>query len=340
MQWPCKILLEKRTLFSKATRKFCSLTGIASESLYKRYNFSQYDVIFSHFGYRAWRDLQYVKNEKIKKVVRFYGCDVGYTPKQPGWREKYKIIFEEYDLLLCEGPYMAKELENLGAPKEKIRWLYLGIDPTTIATELLDTELYLDPLRVLVAGTFTEKKGIEYALEGIFQFACRSGHRVKLTIVGDAHESVPEQIETKKRILAKIAELRKLNNIDVIQTGYVPLSKLVNMMRESLVFLSPSITASDGDIEGGFPVTLMHAAAQGMILIGTDHCDLPEIVRHGENAFMCKQRSAEDICSALETIMEMKSSSLHEFRKKSQEIVKVRFDQSKLSIKLYDMLRL
>jgi colanic acid/amylovoran biosynthesis glycosyltransferase len=335
--WNGRVWLHQPTVFEKIANRLCGYCR-QRPAIYARMNsFTQYDIIFSHFGYRAWRDYQFVKDTPIKKVVRFYGCDVGVTPKQPGWMEKYKILFDAYDLFICEGPYMAKELEKLGAPKEKIKWLHIGIDPMLISDELTDVRSLIDPLCILIAGTFTEKKGIEYALEGILQFVREKQQKVKLTIVGDANPAAPDQVATKYRINQIMDLLRKEGSVEVVQTGYIPLSRLISLMKENLILISPSVTAKDGDIEGGFPVTLTHAAVQGMILIGTDHCDLPEIVRDGLNGFVCGQKSSDDICAALKRIRDFDLFHLNEMRKKSQTIVKSEFNQVHICSKLFNL---
>jgi len=44
------------------------------------------------------------------------------------------------------------------------------------------------------------------------------------------------------------------------------------------VFLHPSITASDGDTEGGAPVCITEMLAAGMPVVSTTRCDIPEVV--------------------------------------------------------------
>ncbi len=47
------------------------------------------------------------------------------------------------------------------------------------------------------------------------------------------------------------------------------------------LFLSPSVTAPDGDSEGGAPVSIIEAAATGMPVVSTTHCDIPQAVDDG-----------------------------------------------------------
>src|SRR5690606_39794503 len=63
--------------------------------------------------------------------------------------------------------------------------------------------------------------------------------------------------------------------------GYQPWRALMDAAYRHHVFLSPSITASDGDTEGGAPVGLIEMAATGMPVISSRHADIPEVIEHG-----------------------------------------------------------
>ncbi len=335
--WKEKVFKENSNLYNNLARRINNRMG---EVMLKRKSpddIFRYDALFSHFGNRAWHDYQYVKGFPLKKIVRFYGVDIGLTPRQPGWMKRYEKIFKEYDLLVCEGPYMARELEKLGAPNSKIKCLYLGIDPGLVATELIATEKLIKPLCILIAGTFTEKKGIEYALQGVLQFAQETKYPVRLTLIGDINPAIRLHL-SKKEIIEKISAKIKLEkNIKFFHKSYVPLNELYSQMKENLVFISPSVTAKGGDIEGGFPVTLTHAAANGMILIGTDHCDLPEIVRDQINGYVCKQRSPSSIKECLDRLVNHENKSLQKKRGSSLEIVNNEFNAKVLGKRLTEL---
>ena len=236
----------------------------------------------------------------------------------------YEQIFKKYDLFLCEGPYMAEQLNALGAPASRIHWI--PIDPALIDTSLVPAYTMQKPLRILLAGTFTEKKGIHIALKGIHEFLSSGSFPLHVTIVGDCHPQNTEQSRVKAQILKQVDALQRLAHCDISMLGYVPLSQLHELMRHHLVFLSPSLTAKSGDIEGGFPVSLTHAAAKGMILIGTDHCDLPSIVKANENGFICRQGNGQDIAEALTTIVAFNDDQINNMRKASVNLVKNEFD--------------
>ncbi len=91
------------------------------------------DIFHSHFGNRAWFDLHLVQDNDLKQIVTFYGFDVGMLPaKNPIWIKRYKELFSSAEMFLCEGPYMANSLIDLGCPMEKVKVHSLGIDTKTL----------------------------------------------------------------------------------------------------------------------------------------------------------------------------------------------------------------
>ena len=63
--------------------------------------------------------------------------------------------------------------------------------------------------------------------------------------------------------------------------------------------MHPSVTARNGDAEGGHPVVLTEAAASGTPIIGTRHCDIPAIVRDNETGWLVAERDVGGLVDAL-----------------------------------------
>jgi colanic acid/amylovoran biosynthesis glycosyltransferase len=63
--------------------------------------------------------------------------------------------------------------------------------------------------------------------------------------------------------------------------------------------LSPSLTASDGDSEGGSPVSITEALASGMPVISTAHADIPEVVKHNINGWLSPERDVDALTANL-----------------------------------------
>ncbi len=257
-------------------------------------------LIHSHFGDRAWFDLPLVRHYHIPHVVTFYGYDVSMLPRsQPYWRHRYQELFRQADLFLCEGEFMVARLVDLGCPPEKVRIQRLGVEVGKIAfqpRQRLDSE----PLRVLIAGSFREKKGIPCALEAVGMLHKR-GVAIEVTIIGDSSGTPREAVE--KRAILDVIQWYNLAPVTRL-LGYRPYAELLSQAYTHHVFLSPSITAADGDSEGGAPVSLIDMAASGMPIISTRHCDIPGVVVHGSNGLLAEERDAATLADHLTWISE------------------------------------
>ena len=255
-------------------------------------------VLHSHFGNVGWTNIKAAKQAGLKHVVTFYGLDVNYLPRQdPRWHKRYQALFAHIDCVLCEGTYMAKCVIALGCPQEKVQVHHLGVKVDEIAFQprVWSPE---EPLRVLIATSFREKKGIPYALEALG----RMQHDVPLeiTIIGDATAEVRSQAE-KQKVLATIDKHNLQSKVRLL--GYQPHSVVFEEAYRHHVFLSPSVTASDGDTEGGAPVVLIEMAATGMLIVSTIHCDVPGVVHHGVTGLLSNERDVDGLITQLKWLV-------------------------------------
>lgn len=261
------------------------------------------NIVHSHFGHVGWADRCAVKHIGAKHVVTFYGLDVNKLPtQQPVWRDRYAELFESADLFLCEGSHMAQHLMRMGCPPHKVQVQHLGVNVEGIDSRPRQWRPG-ETLKVLIVASFREKKGIPYALEAL---ACLQDHvALEVTIIGDAGPASPEQVE-KTRILSTLEK-----------TGLSARTRLLGyqshavMFREAYahhIFLHPSVTASDGDSEGGAPVCLTEMMATGMPVVSTWHCDIPEVVGPAHHAFLAKERDVAGLVDCLTRLIEKPQS--------------------------------
>jgi colanic acid/amylovoran biosynthesis glycosyltransferase len=246
-------------------------------------------IFHSHFGDYAWKNLGAVRHLGIKHIVTFYGYDVNYLPNLAIWRKRYIQLFEEADLFLCEGSHMAKCLVELGCPKHKVKVQHLGVDvqrfefkPRKWSSE--------ESLKVLIAASFREKKGISYTIEALGRLLKEI--RVELTIIGDAGSDLDGQKE-KKTILDMIDRVGLKPHTRLL--GYQPHSVMLKEAYFHHIFLQPSVTASNGDTEGGAPVSIIEMLATGMPVVSTMHCDIPEVMGEGLRELLAPERNVDEL---------------------------------------------
>ena len=277
-------------------------------------------VVHSHFGSLGWENAGALRQSRARHVVTFYGMDVQYLPhSRPHWRDRYRELFETVDRVLCEGPYMAACIVALGCPTEKVRVHHLGVPVDEIPYSPRRWRRG-KPLRVLIAASFREKKGIPYAVEALGILA--RDIPLEVTIIGDANRQPGSQKE-KWRILDTLdrSGLRSRTRL----LGYQPYCRLMDEALAHHVFLSPSVTASDGDTEGGAPVSLLEMIASGMPIVSTRHCDIPSVVLDGQTGFLAGERDVEGLAEHLHHLVR-EADSWEGFLRAGRERVESEFD--------------
>jgi colanic acid/amylovoran biosynthesis glycosyltransferase len=213
------------------------------------------------------------------------------------WVNRYKALFRQGDCFLVEGPHMKKSLMKLGCPDNKIIVQRLGVDFRKIRFEPRHPDDG-GTIRVLIVAHFGEKKGIPYALEAIgIVNQTHPELSLKLTIIGDSGGR-PSTEKEKKRIL-EIIKKRELEK-DVTLLGFQPYTVVLEEMYKHHIFLAPSFHASDGDAEGGAPVSIIEASASGMPVLSTRHCDIPEVVLDGHSGYLVDEK---DVCGLAERLV-------------------------------------
>ena len=238
-------------------------------------------VIHAHFGPSGVKMLPVKQALRLPLVTTFYGYDMSELPRLPHWRRAYERLFDEGDLFLVEGPHMREALIELGCPADKAAVHHIGInvDRLTFRARSLEPD---EKVIVLFCGRFTEKKGLIYALQALRQVVA-AYPRIELRIIGDGEDRpVIEQYITDHRLEPYVTLL-----------GYQPHGKFYEQLAKAHLFIQPSVTAANGDTEGGAPTVLLEAQACGVPVLATCHADIPEVVRDGESGFLVPERDAE-----------------------------------------------
>ncbi len=256
-------------------------------------------ILHSHFGHVGWADIGAARHAKIRHVVTFYGLDVNYVPGlDPHWPARYRTMFAQVDAVLCEGPHMAAAVAALGCPAAKIHVHHLGVALDDVPFRPFPWRPG-DRLRVLIAASFRQKKGIPYALEALARL--QRHVPLEVTVIGDAGQD-PRAADEKREILASVDRLGLEPSTTLL--GYQPHARLLAEAERHHVFLAPSITADDGDTEGGAPVSLIEMAASGLVVVSTTHCDIPGIVKHRETGLLAPERDVQGLVDNLDWLID------------------------------------
>lgn len=250
---------------------------------------AQARLVHSHFGPVGWRDVAPCFLSRAAHVVTFYGTDVVKVPRSsPRWLRRYEQLFAHVDVVLCEGEHMAQEIIALGCHPTKVEVHRLGIEVDQIATAERGLSSG-EPIRVLMAASFREKKGYPYGLRALGLL--RREFRFEVTIIGDGSP------EARKDLEVVIGESGLGDRVHFC--GFLAHSRMIEKARKHHIFLCPSMTAKNGDTEGGAPVILIDVMATGMPVVATRHCDIPNVVMDGVTGFLAPERDVPALAEQL-----------------------------------------
>lgn len=248
-------------------------------------------LLHAHFGAAGCRAVRLKRRVGVPLVTTFYGVDAARWLSAPEMRGAFGRLFREGDLFLTLGKDMAGRLRAAGCPEEKIRTQRLGVDVEQITFRPRRWPEDGGRVVLLYCGRLVEKKGILHALEAFARLADR-WKNLEFRVVGDG----PLRRAVERAILRASLWDR------VVMRGALPHAETLREMQKAHLFVLPSLTASDGDMEGT-PTVLMEAQASGMPVVSTFHADIPEVVLDGESGFLVPERDSRVLADRLSHLL-------------------------------------
>jgi len=248
-------------------------------------------LIHAHFGYQGCRCLRARKAAGVPMLTSFYGADATRFPRFPEWQRRFRRLFAEGEGFLVEGSAMKEQLMSIGCPEEKVRLHRLGVDVECIPFRPRELR---DPVRFLICAAFREKKGIPYALKALARVLAERPFPCEVALIGDGPE--------RPHIEQLVAELGLEKQVEF--RGMQPYTAVLAELERCHVLLQTSVTAADGDTEGGAPVILLDAQAAGVPVVATYHADIPEYVRDGQSGLLAPERDVQTLADCIRRLVE------------------------------------
>ncbi len=248
-------------------------------------------LIHAHFGQEGYRCLSAKQGAGLPMVTTFYGMDASVLPRQKVWQKRFGRLFSEGDMFLAEGPCMAQRLVDIGCLPNKIVVQHIGVD--------LDRLPFVSPaLRnpdcpiILTYAAFREKKGLVYALRA-FAKIVHNHPKARLRMIGDG--------PLRQVLMAEMQALQIANRVDML--GFLSHEAAVAELKKAMILLYPSITAGDGDTEGGAPVALIEALAVGTAVVSSLHADIPNVVPPGKCGLLFGEQDVDGLAEGLDALL-------------------------------------
>lgn len=236
-------------------------------------------LLHAHFGPMGVFALPLRSSLGLPLVTTFYGTDMSAVPKRPRWRRSYRNLFDHGELFLIEGSHMRNQLVELGCPPGKVQIQRIGVDLKSFSYRVAPP--VHENVRILMCGRFVEKKGFEYGIRA-FSRVLLEFPNAQLRIIGDG--------PLRRRIQSLVRRLGLENGERVVLLGHLSYARYQQEATNSHIFMAPSVTAADGDSEGGAPTVLLEMQARGLPVLSTLHADIPEVVVNGASGYLVSER--------------------------------------------------
>lgn len=280
-------------------------------------------LLHAHFGHNGVQALQVKKRLNIPLVTTFYGADLSRYDMIGPLKKQYSQLFRRGEMFLVEGPHMQEKLHQLGCPKEKIHLQRIAIPVDTIKFRERKPKGN-KTVKLLFCGRFTHKKGLLYALQAVLKVKTSSRFRdISFCIVGDG--------ELRGEIETFIADHHMQEYVEL--PGFLNYREYLKRVEEADIFIHPSVTAPDGDSEGGAPTTILEAQAMGLPVISTLHADIPNVVVPDLSALLSPEKDVGSLKRNLSFLLE-NQHLWSRMGKTGREFVQQNHDIKKEAVKL------
>jgi glycosyltransferase involved in cell wall biosynthesis len=269
-------------------------------------------LLHIYFGQIAVHLLPLIRTWKNPSIVSFHGADVTVDMNKPAYRESTQQMLDAVKLVLVRSESLRRAVIDLGCDQKKIE-----VQRTGIPLEEFAFHEWSFPndgeWRLVQAGRLIEKKGLPFTIRAFAVFL-RKYPNATLTIAGEGP------------LLGELQKLARELNIErrVSFTGFISQEELRDIYYRSHIFVHPSQTGHDGNVEG-IPNSMLEAMASGLPVFAADHGGIPEAVENGVSGVLVRERDHEALGNALLNATQ-DSDSLARIARNGAEVVRKNFD--------------
>jgi colanic acid/amylovoran biosynthesis glycosyltransferase len=280
-----------------------------------------FDIILCHFGPSGNIGMRCVQTGALagKVATVFHGYDLSSHLCANGGND-YTDLFIHGDLFLPISLFWKKALIAKGCPKNKTIVHHMGVDTQGFGwTE--EEKCTNATIQILSVARLVDKKGLQFGIEAVSK-ALQSHPNIQYLIVGDGPQKLALEM--------MIRDLKMKNQVHLL--GWKNHNEVVQLMKSVDIFLAPSITGKDGDMEG-IPVVLMEALAMGLPTISTRHSGIPELIIDGETGLLAPECDSTALAEHIDTLITDPKLTLR-LRRNGRKHVELQFDIHTLNARL------
>jgi len=249
------------------------------------------EVINSHWmipqGFSSAVVSTFLKN--VPHVLSVHAADIYLLRNLVGGSRLARFIFNRSDTVFADGSHVRDTLDRiLHKPSHGI------LQPMGVHLNLFSQDhdpprqevLYPDGYLVCI-GRFVEKKGFSYLLQALPQVL---NHYPRLGLIIIGFGALEQRLQQEARQFG-VAHA-------VTFVGRKSHAEISRYLRNSRAAIVPSIIDQYGETEG-MPTVVIEAMAAGARVVGSAVDGIPDVIRHGENGWLCREKDAKDLAEKI-----------------------------------------
>ncbi|MFZ1059043.1 MAG: glycosyltransferase [Candidatus Rokuibacteriota bacterium] len=241
------------------------------------------EAVLAEYGPTGVHVLDLCTDAGLPLIVRFHGYDAYRRDVLDRYSEGYLRLFADASAVVAVSGAMERHLLGLGAPRERLHCIPVGVDPSIFA----GGNPALAPPVFVAVGRFVDKKAPHLTLLA-FKKALERLPDARLAMIGDG-----QLWECCKQITRSLGLSNYVDFLGVRQHAEV-----ATIMKGARAFVQHSIRTSYGDAEGT-PTAVMEAAATGLPVISTRHMGIQEVVIDGVTGFLVDEGDIDGMAEAI-----------------------------------------
>lgn len=263
-----------------------------------------------NFGHIAIEMQRHALRVGIPMTAYFLGVDASAYLRNKVYCERLKrasfsaVFVNSEDMKRRLTPYLPSEMDchvvYCGIPLERF--------PFKLRRSVSEGATFLQVSRL--GG----KKGVDITIKAFSRYI-KNDPDARLIIAGDG--------PLKEELFRLTSELGLEEHVNFL--GYIGYKKYIELLHAADVFIHPSVTSEEGDMEG-LPNAVCEAMACGLPVISTRHSGIPEVIDDGLNGFLVEERDVEGLCSKM---ISLKNTNIEMISNNARKKIEEKFDHKK-----------
>ena len=240
------------------------------------------------------------RRKETKIALHVHAGDVYMLEKLMLGRKIARYVVRRSDCIFADGSHVRDALNRLVGWDTKAVLQPMGVHVDQFApriemaseTQTQSTARSHDEPFILFVGRLAEKKGTIYLVRAL-KILREQFVDLSLKIVG----SGPEE----SALRAEVDQLDLRDNVQFLGPKDHP--EIVSLLHCCEVAAVPSIIDSRGETEG-MPTVVVESLAAGVPVVGSRVNGIPDLLRHNENGWLCKEKDPKDLAAKLKLALE------------------------------------